>query len=322
MITPITARGSDEASTTPADSMATSVPAPMAMPTSARARAGASLTPSPTMATLRPRAWRAATAASLSSGRTSAMTSSMPSRAPTASATGRASPVIMTTRTPRRWSSSTASWDSGRISSSRARAPAMRPSRTTWSTAAPRADHSASRSASSAGGSRPRWRSRAGPPTATRHAVDGGLHAPAGDGPEPGGPQVAASRGGGHDGPGQRVLGVGLDGAGQGQHRRLVDTRRPAATPVTTWAPLVRVPVLSNSTASMVRMRSRARRSLTRMPARAEIDVDRLTTSGMARPRAWGQAMTSTVTVRRKAWSVSPRAAQRRRWRRPARTAT
>ena len=40
-----------------------------------------------------------------------------------------------------------------------------------------------------------------------------------------------------------------------------------AATPVTACAPLVRVPVLSNSTASTVRMRSSARRSLTRMPA-------------------------------------------------------
>ena len=73
-----TPRGSFEASTTPADSMATSVPAPMAMPTSARASAGASLTPSPTMATVRPRAWSSATLASLSSGRTSANTSSTP----------------------------------------------------------------------------------------------------------------------------------------------------------------------------------------------------------------------------------------------------
>src|SRR5216117_925016 len=71
-MTPTTARGSLEASTIPADSMATSVPAPMARPTSARARAGASLTPSPTMATCSPRPWRPATALSLSSGRTSA----------------------------------------------------------------------------------------------------------------------------------------------------------------------------------------------------------------------------------------------------------
>ena len=42
-----------------------------------------------------------------------------------------------------------------------------------------------------------------------------------------------------------------------------------AATPVTAGWPLVSVPVLSNSTASTVRIRSSASRSLTRMPARA-----------------------------------------------------
>ena len=54
MITPVTPRGSDDASTTPADSIATSVPAPIAIPTSARASAGASFTPSPTIATVEP----------------------------------------------------------------------------------------------------------------------------------------------------------------------------------------------------------------------------------------------------------------------------
>jgi len=38
-----------------ADSIATSVPAPIAIPTSAATRAGASFTPSPTIATVRPR---------------------------------------------------------------------------------------------------------------------------------------------------------------------------------------------------------------------------------------------------------------------------
>ena len=46
-----TERGSSLARMTPAGAMATSVPAPMAMPTSAWARAGASLTPSPTIET-------------------------------------------------------------------------------------------------------------------------------------------------------------------------------------------------------------------------------------------------------------------------------
>ncbi len=44
---------------TPDDSMAMSVPVPMAMPTSAAARAGASLMPSPAIATLRPLAFSA-----------------------------------------------------------------------------------------------------------------------------------------------------------------------------------------------------------------------------------------------------------------------
>ena len=100
-----------------------------------------------------------------------------------------------------------------------------------------------------------------------------------------------------------------------------------AATPVTVCAPLVSVPVLSNSTASTVRIRSSASRSLTRMPARADTAVDSAITSGIARPRACGQAMTSTVTVRTTASSRSPSAApdderdqRRRRWR--CRTAT
>ena len=47
----------------------------------------------------------------------------------------------------------------------------------------------------------------------------------------------------------------------------------------------------------MARMRSSARRSLTRIPARAETEVEIEITSGIARPSAWGHAMTSTVTA-------------------------
>ena len=47
----------------------------------------------------------------------------------------------------------------------------------------------------------------------------------------------------------------------------------------------------------MFRIRSSARRSVTRMPARAEIDVEMAITSGIASPSAWGQAITSTVTT-------------------------
>ncbi len=43
------------------------------------------------------------------------------------------------------------------------------------------------------------------------------------------------------------------------------------------------------------------------MPCRADSDVEMATTSGIARPSACGQAMTSTVTVRSIAERVSPR---------------
>ncbi len=57
-----------------ADSIATSVPAPIATPTSARTRAGASLIPSPIMATLLPASWICLISCSLSWGNTSATT--------------------------------------------------------------------------------------------------------------------------------------------------------------------------------------------------------------------------------------------------------
>ncbi len=58
----------------------------------------------------------------------------------------------------------------------------------------------------------------------------------------------------------------------------------------------------------MVRIRSRASRSFTRIPALAEVAVEIEMTNGIARPRAWGQAMTSTVTVRITPCAPSPRA--------------
>ena len=133
------------------------------------------------------------------------------------------------------------------------------------------------------------------------------------------------SLGRGDDRPGQRVLAVGLDAAGEAQHLGLVEAVA-AATPVTTCAPLVSVPVLSNSTVSIVRIRSRARRSLTRIPSRAATAVDSEITSGIASPRACGQAITSTVTVRTMASSTSPSSRphderDRRRRRRRRRTA-
>ncbi len=101
-------------------SMATSVPAPMAMPTSAAARAGASLIPSPIMATLWPPAFSSRIFFSLSWGRTSATTSAMPSCLRTASAVLLLSPVSITTRMPIFWNFRMATSEEGLISSATA----------------------------------------------------------------------------------------------------------------------------------------------------------------------------------------------------------
>src|SRR4029450_8415465 len=76
--------------------MATSVPVPMARPRSAWASAAASLTPSPTMATTWPSDWSRLTTSTLSAGRTSAMTWSMPTWEATDRAAARLSPVSST----------------------------------------------------------------------------------------------------------------------------------------------------------------------------------------------------------------------------------
>ena len=79
--------------------MATSVPAPMAIPISALVNAGASLIPSPTIATL-PYCCNFRITLSLPSGSTPAITSSTPACAPMALAVLSLSPVSITTRMP------------------------------------------------------------------------------------------------------------------------------------------------------------------------------------------------------------------------------
>ena len=87
------------------------------------------------------------------------------------------------------------------------------------------------------------------------------------------------------------------------QQRSSSPGRRTAAT--TGW-PFVSVPVLSKMTTSSSRARSSAIRSLTSSPFRAPSEVEIAMTSGIARPSACGQAMTSTVAVRTSAPSGSP----------------
>ena len=148
-MTESTARGSSDARITPAEPIATSVPAPIAIPTSAWARAGASLTPSPTMATARPSSWMLLTLDALSSGRTPEKYLSIPSSSETEAATASASPVIITTSIPRSCNASMAARDSVRTSSTSRSAPATTPSTSTCRMIAP-----SSRQSSATGSSR------------------------------------------------------------------------------------------------------------------------------------------------------------------------
>ena len=195
--------------------------------------------------------------------------------------------------------------DSGRISSASATAPTTTPSRITCSTV----DPCAAQSRVSGSASSPRPASIFGPPTPTS-APDGAGDAHAvvraervGDGH-----REAAVVGGLHDRP---ASGCSLSRSTEAARATdLVLAPRRHAAGDEGGLPLVRVPVLSKSTASTVRIRSSARRSVISTPARAARSVAMDTTSGMARPSACGQAMTRTVTVRSTAWSGSPRISQ------------
>ena len=115
-------------STTSAASMATSVPAPMAMPISALVSAGASLMPSPTMTTL-PFSFSLRITLSFPSGSTPAITSSTPAWAPMAFAVRSLSPVSMTTWMPMFRISLMAAGLSSLITSATAIMPQSAPSR-------------------------------------------------------------------------------------------------------------------------------------------------------------------------------------------------
>jgi hypothetical protein len=73
---------------------------------------------------------------------------------------------------------------------------------------------------------------------------------------------------------------------------------------VTPNFPSVKVPVLSKTTASTSLTISNAFLSLIRMPFLAVMEVESAITSGIASPRACGQAITRTVTDLSKAGTV------------------
>ena len=160
-------------------------------------------------------------------------------------------------------------------------------------------------------GSSARSASSRGPPTATsrpstvaaRPATGERLEASAA-GPS----SMPRCLGASHDRPGERVLRVGLDGRGEAEDA--LDVHRVRRDVGEDRLALVRVPGLVEDDDVELRARSSARRSLTSSPFRAPSEVEMAMTSGMARPRAWGQAMTRTVAVRTSAPSGSPRSHQ------------
>ena len=155
-------------SVTEPDSMATSVPVPIATPTSACARAGASLTPSPTIATGLPVACRRRIWACFSSGRTSDRTRSMPSWRAMARAVASLSPVSITTSRPRWRSSATAAAALGFSVSAMANTATGRPSMAANTGVLPSAAKPAAAVRSSAAASSPAPTKSARPTTTRR----------------------------------------------------------------------------------------------------------------------------------------------------------
>ena len=268
----------------------------MATPRSACTSAGASFTPSPTMATDRPRACSSRIFSDFWSGSTSAKYSEIPSSLDTDSATPRASPVSITERIPNRVNSAMASLDSGRTISASAKSARAWPSRSSTTTVFPADSSCPSRSWVMALPWRARWpgltmRTRTSPTTATM--------------PSP-------------------VMLLTSLALGRAMPRRLASATMPwaigcsdwlsaAAAKASSWLsspscsntmsvtpkrPSVRVPVLSNTTASSRRARSNAARSRISKPLLALSDVLTATTNGTASPSACGQATTMTVTMR------------------------
>ena len=135
-----TSRGSPPTSVTSDDSMATSVPVPMATPRSACASAGASLMPSPTIATMWPADWISATMRALSAGEHPAADAvrAADGRATAAAAAG-VSPDTSHTSMPAARRSRTASAEPGLIGSAMRNVAAWRPSIATRTSVRPSA---------------------------------------------------------------------------------------------------------------------------------------------------------------------------------------
>src|SRR5215207_4750910 len=206
-------------SVTPALSMATSVPVPIAIPTSAAASAGASFTPSPAMATTRPAVLYRCTTALFWSGRTSASTSSIPRRRATALAVVQLSPVSMTTRMASALRPARASGVEAFTGSAMAMAPATFPSTPAKMAVAPSA-RSLSACSARADTSMPCSFRKEALPSTIMPTVHGAERALAGGRVEfrhwRGSDSLLLRRG--DDGDGERVFAGSLDTGGEPQH--------------------------------------------------------------------------------------------------------
>ena len=211
------------------------------------------------------------------------------------------------TRLPKRVEArATASFASWRISSSSASAPMTSRSCTRYRIDAPRACHSESCGSCVDGSVMSRSRSSAGPPTAYVSPLTLAST-----------PRPVKERKSAAPTSAARLAGRRHDGLRPADARCRPRRKRPVAGPLPPACRcrprrsrrvrrVVSVPVLSKSTASMVRIRSNASRLRIKMPDCAASALDSEMTSGIASPSACGQAMTSTVTVRTTASLTSP----------------
>ena len=246
------------------------------------------------------RALQRSTTALFWSGRTSASTSSMPSRRATALAVVRLSPVSITTRMPSALSAASASGVEALIGSAMARTPAARPSTPTKIAVAPSCAQ------------RLRLRPRGTPDVDALLAQEGGVaehdlsaldraeRALAGRRLEVRRParwRCPRSSAAVDDRGGERVLARALEARGEAQHLVLAEALRPATMAVTAGLPSVSVPVLSTTSVSTFSMRSSASAFLISTPACAPRPTPTMIDIGVARPSAHGQAMISTATA-------------------------
>ena len=262
----------------------------MAMPTSACARAGASLMPSPTMARRAPPCCSAAIVRALPSGRTPAISRSMPTSRAIGCADASRSPVSITGSMPSPRSDAIAAALEPRAASRSRIEPRTRPS--TATTAIVDASSSAPGTAMPAPAihsgvpARARW-----PPMTPSTPCPGwATTSVAGFGRIPRSsahPTMARASG--------CSLERSSDAATESTSRSVAP--RCTTTPDTRGRPSVTVPVLSSTTVVTRASASSAAPPLTRMPRRAAAAVPAMIAAGVASPIAHGQAMMSVDTT-------------------------